>query len=282
MSQNTTDDRKAILSRIKKALKVPAPKLSEKHGNVGHGSESATDAKTQPTLGREAVADTPPLEQEQAPLNGTQLEPQALQFTNQLPILNNGSPSDFQQWLPKVGESFDEQSELFAAHSRELKTEFFLCEDAEEVDARVLALKEECGWTQIASHEGELTARVLAALNLPTILTDGGYDVMELEKCDVGITQCESLIAQTGSVLVTNRSCGGRALSVLPPHHVVIARREQLLPDLTAALSQMREKYADDYPTMMSFITGPSRTGDIERILVLGAHGPKRLTVLVY
>lgn len=282
MKETIQDDRKAILSRIKKALKVKAPKLADKHGNVGHGSESATGAKTQPTLGREAVADTPPLEQEQAPLNGKQLEPQALQFTNQLPILNNGAPSDFQQWLPKVGESFNERAALFAAHSEELKTEFFLCEDAEEVNARVLALKEECGWTQVASHEGELTARVLAALDLPTLFTDGGYDVMAMERCDVGITQCESLIAQTGSVLVTNRGCGGRALSVLPPHHVVIARREQLLPDLTAALSQMRDQYGDDYPTMMSFITGPSRTGDIERILVLGAHGPKRLTVLCY
>jgi len=104
--------------------------------------------------------------------------------------------------------------------------------------------------------------------------------VAELESCDAGITECDALVAQTGSVLVTSRSAGGRALSVLPPHHVVLARREQLLSDLPEAFSLLKAKYASDYPSFISFITGPSRTGDIERILVLGAHGPKKLTIL--
>jgi L-lactate dehydrogenase complex protein LldG len=81
-------------------------------------------------------------------------------------------------------------------------------------------------------------------------------------------------------VLVTSRSAGGRALSVLPPHHVVLAKRDQLLPDLPAAFELLKKKYGTDYPSLISFITGPSRTGDIERILVLGAHGPKKLTIL--
>src|SRR5258708_7387782 len=102
-----------------------------------------------------------------------------------------------------------------------------------------------------------------------------------MEACDAGLTECESLVAQTGSVCVTNPSSGGRALSVLPPHHIVIASRDQVVPDLSAAYERLAEKYAGTYPSFISFITGPSRTGDIERILVLGAHGPKRLTVLL-
>jgi L-lactate dehydrogenase complex protein LldG len=81
-------------------------------------------------------------------------------------------------------------------------------------------------------------------------------------------------------VLVTSRSAGGRALSVLPPHHVVVVRREKLLPDLQAGFELLKSKYAANYPSFISLITGPSRTGDIERILVLGAHGPKKLTIL--
>ena len=109
-----------------------------------------------------------------------------------------------------------------------------------------------------------------------------GYEKHALEACDAGLTGCECLVAQTGSVCVTTHSSGGRALSVLPPHHVVIARRAQLLPDLTAAYELLAQKYAaTGYPSFLGFITGPSRTGDIERILVLGAHGPKKLTVLL-
>ena len=200
-------------------------------------------------------------------------------FENQLPIIGQGN---YQQWLPPVGESWDERAALFARNSTELTTEFLLCEDEAEVKVHLDRLKAENGWTRIASHRGALTDSAVEALALPCLSTDEGYDVTELEKCDVGITQCEALVAQTGSVLVTNRSAGGRALSVLPPHHVVLARREQLLPDLPAAFAHLQAKYGDDFPTMMSFITGPSRTGDIERILVLGAHGPKRLTVLYF
>jgi L-lactate dehydrogenase complex protein LldG len=106
--------------------------------------------------------------------------------------------------------------------------------------------------------------------------------VNELEKCDAGLTECDALVAQTGSVVVTSRSAGGRALSVLPPHHVVLARREQLLADLPGAFELLAKKYGANYPSFMSFITGPSRTGDIERILVLGAHGPKKLTMICF
>jgi L-lactate dehydrogenase complex protein LldG len=54
-----------------------------------------------------------------------------------------------------------------------------------------------------------------------------------------------------------------------------------MVPDLTAAFEHVKKRYGKNLPSFMSFITGPSRTGDIERILVLGAHGPKRLTVLL-
>jgi len=141
-------------------------------------------------------------------------------------------------------------------------------------------LRDSGNWQRAASHSGSLTDAICPALNLPLLRTDRPYDVQELEKCDAGISECDALIAQTGGVLVTNRSAGGRALSVLPPHHVVLARKEQIVADLPAAFALLKQKYAPNFPSMISFITGPSRTGDIERILVLGAHGPKKLTIL--
>jgi len=186
------------------------------------------------------------------------------------------------QWLPKVGESFDEQLALFAKNTAELKADFQLLAIREELKAALAQISAAENWKRIATHKGELTNLVSDSLNLPICFTDKTYDVHELETCDVGISECDALVAQTGSVLVTNRSAGGRALSVLPPHHVVLARREQLIPDLPAAFELLQQKYSGNYPSMISFITGPSRTGDIERILVLGAHGPKKLTILCF
>ena len=181
-------------------------------------------------------------------------------------------------WLPFVGPTFDDRAAQFAKHSAELRTDFRLLDGDGSAAVRELAIAG--GWARVAAHRGELTERAVAALGLPVLWTDGGYDPVELERCDAGLTACDALVAQTGSVLVTSRSAGGRALSVLPPHHVVLARREQLIADLPAAFALLRQRYAPGYPSFASLITGPSRTGDIERILVLGAHGPKQLTVL--
>jgi L-lactate dehydrogenase complex protein LldG len=184
-------------------------------------------------------------------------------------------------WLPLVGETFDSRLALFQKNSAELKSTFHFLNGREQLTQSLLSLRDTEGWKKIGTHSGELTDEAARVLNLSVCRTDQPYNVGDLESCDAGITECDALIAQTGSVLVTSRSAGGRALSVLPPHHVVLARREQLLPDLSDAFALLKTKYAPDYPSFISFITGPSRTGDIERILVLGAHGPKKLTVIL-
>ena len=198
------------------------------------------------------------------------------------PVSAESPASHAREWLPSVGANIEEQFNLFARNTADLKADFQLFASREELKIALLKLRDAEKWTRLASHGGTLTDFACKTLGLPVMLTDRGYDVQEMEKSDAGISECDALIAQTGGVAVTSRSAGGRALSVLPPHHVVIARREQLVADLPAAFELLRQKYAPDYPSMISFITGPSRTGDIERILVLGAHGPKKLTILVF
>ena len=185
-------------------------------------------------------------------------------------------------WLPKVGESLEDQLALFARNAAELKADFRLLSSAEEAATALLNLGSLAAWKKVACHAGTLTDAICPALPFDLLHTDRGYDAHALEACDAGITECDLLVAQTGTVVVTTRSAGGRALSVLPPHHIVLARRDQMVPDLPAAFEGLRKKYGPDYPSMISLITGPSRTGDIERILVLGAHGPKQLTILCF
>lgn len=190
-------------------------------------------------------------------------------------------PVSTQKWLPLVGPTVQEQIELFRQNAENLKAEFRVCADLNEAAQFVQTLVASNGWRKAAFHKGELTSAVASRLDLTKVATDNGYALNDLENCDVGLTECEALVAQTGSVLVSARNSGGRALSVLPPHHIVLARRSQIVPDLTVALQRAGEKFGDKFPSILSFITGPSRTGDIERILVLGAHGPKKLTILL-
>jgi len=209
----------------------------------------------------------------QAPLPGHHGE------TGHAPAPHGAPAAHAREWLPPTGDSFEERLARFRANAIDLKATFYLANNRDELTKLLLELRDAEGWKKVASHAGELTDAACQTLALPVCRTDQPFNASELEACDAGITECDALVAQTGSVLVTNRSAGGRALSVLPPHHVVIARRDQLLRDLPAAFELVKKKYAGNYPSMISFITGPSRTGDIERILVLGAHGPKKLTI---
>jgi L-lactate utilization protein LutC len=103
-------------------------------------------------------------------------------------------------------------------------------------------------------------------------------DPVALAAYDVGLTRAEALVARTGSVYLTSTSAGGRQLSVLVPTHVVVATAAQLVPSIGDALATLER---DAQASFATFITGPSRTADIEKILVLGAHGPKRLVVVL-
>jgi L-lactate utilization protein LutC len=94
------------------------------------------------------------------------------------------------------------------------------------------------------------------------------------------ITLAELLVAATGSVFVS-AACGGRGASVIAPVHIVVATLSQLATDLTVAFDRLTASRAIERNSMLSLITGPSRTGDIEKIIVRGAHGPQRLVVVL-
>ncbi len=82
--------------------------------------------------------------------------------------------------------------------------------------------------------------------------------------------------------MVSSAQAFGRTLTVYPPIHWVVARSSQLVPRLKDAFGLLRQRYPDqNYPSMVSTITGPSRTADIEKTLVLGAHGPRELWVFL-
>ena len=101
-----------------------------------------------------------------------------------------------------------------------------------------------------------------------------------LEASQATISLVEALVAQTGSILVS-ASCGGRGASVVAPCHIVFANVAQLVPDLKTLLRQASEREILAKNSFACVISGSSRTADIEKILVQGAHGPRRLVVIL-
>jgi L-lactate dehydrogenase complex protein LldG len=101
------------------------------------------------------------------------------------------------------------------------------------------------------------------------------------ENCEASITLCEGLIARTGSILVSSQQSAGRRLTIFPPIHIVIAFTSQCVWEVKDGLSFLKAKYQNNFPSMVSVISGPSQTADIEKTLVLGAHGPKELILLL-
>lgn len=94
------------------------------------------------------------------------------------------------------------------------------------------------------------------------------------------VIPCEALIASTASVLVSSNSGGSRKNHVFPPVLIVVATKDQLVPYFKDGLERLRSVY-HELPSMISILTGPSRTADIEKTLVLGAHGPEKLIVFL-
>jgi L-lactate dehydrogenase complex protein LldG len=201
------------------------------------------------------------------------------------PALTGGDSApdaDAEHWLPPVSDDLEGRINLFASISETLKTKLVRCRNLAEAQTVLGSLARENDWKTVFTHSDPLLDSVCPGLShLDLRKTDHGYEKADLAAADAGVTGCEALVAQTGTILVSPPASGGRVLSVLVPHHVVIATAQQIVRDLREALSGLKQKYNGNLPRYFSFITGPSRTGDIERILVLGAHGPKELTVLL-
>ena len=98
---------------------------------------------------------------------------------------------------------------------------------------------------------------------------------------NIGVTGCELLIAHLGSVIISSAQISGRRLNVFPETHIVVACQSQLTDYLDSALEKLQNKYKNELPSLITNITGPSRTADIEKTLVMGMHGPKTLIVII-
>lgn len=164
---------------------------------------------------------------------------------------------------------------VFAKKLTALNGKFVFCESEKAFVEDLSGLIKENNWDNVFCFETKI-GDLLKQGNI------GYYDSsVSIIPANIGITFCECLIARTGSVIVTSKQVSGRRLPVYSNIHIVVAYTSQLVYNIKDGIKFIRSKYEDQIPSMIATITGPSRTADIEKTLVQGAHGPKEIYVFL-
>jgi L-lactate dehydrogenase complex protein LldG len=184
---------------------------------------------------------------------------------------------------PRQNPGTDEMVTRFTEELEAVSGEVHRCGSIQEAGKRAADLAREGGWTKIASADRPM-CRELASGSLEDRLTWIGSEATakDIADFDAGLVESDTLLADTGTSMIANATAQERILCYLPPVSVVVATTEQLVEHMPAAWEKIAPRVADpELGGEFVFITGPSRTADIEKILILGVHGPKRLIVLL-
>ncbi|MCW6509553.1 LutC/YkgG family protein [Lichenifustis flavocetrariae] len=95
------------------------------------------------------------------------------------------------------------------------------------------------------------------------------------------VSRAFGAVAESGTLALVSGTDNPTTLNFLPDNHVVVVRADDVAGDYETVFSRLRDSHGTGMPRTLNFITGPSRSGDIEQTLVLGAHGPRRLHVVI-
>jgi L-lactate dehydrogenase complex protein LldG len=189
---------------------------------------------------------------------------EALVHTTPVPFVESeGNQSVFVQ-------SEEDLALQFAQNFTSLQGKFIYCQNKTELTEQLEALVTKNNFKEIYCNEQPIANQVQAAIPNLQYTTN-------LATCHASITGCEALVARTGSIVLSTAQAGGRTASVYAPIHICVAYAQQLVYDIKDALQLLKDKYEGNMPSMISFATGPSRTADIEKTLVVGVHGPKEV-----
>ncbi|HSZ24671.1 MAG TPA: LUD domain-containing protein [Cytophagaceae bacterium] len=165
--------------------------------------------------------------------------------------------------------------DFFTENFQKTKGQLFLCKNEAAFPAVFEPLVKQKAFNHIFAWE----EKIISLLNRTKVsFSSSSQD--NFVQADLGVTSCESLIARTGSILFSSATASGRRLSIFPHTNLVIAYTSQLKEDIIDGLKEIKTSHKE-LPSMISLTSGPSRTADIEKTLVLGAHGPKELILIL-
>ena len=177
-------------------------------------------------------------------------------------------------WVPIKEE--DGTAITFAQNFKEQGGIFVYLESEDEFAECINQLAPENGWQPLWCTSPDMQA-LLDKYGIPYTESKEREPKQRL----VSLTGCECLVAQTGSILISDAITRTREAYALPDILLVYATTEQIVAGMRSALQAMRKKYAHNRPSQMTFITGPSRSTDIEQALVVGANGIRQVAVFL-
>ena len=160
--------------------------------------------------------------------------------------------------------------------------EVIRCGSMDDARAKLAALLEELDCDQLGCTDNPLCRELTSGMDGAQLeLGHCEPTSQELGRLAAGLVAADTLLADTGTCMVACPTPHERMMCYLPPVCIVIAKTDQLVEHMPEAWDTIAPRIADpDLRGEFVFITGPSRTADIEKILILGVHGPKRLIVL--
>ena len=176
----------------------------------------------------------------------------------------------------------DEFYYLFKERAEALSASVFRTRNATEVPAIVAGILEGIGARKVVGVHSPLAS----AAELEKALSDSGTktsfdDILDdVAEADAGISEFDLAIADTGTLCQDAEALEKRLVSTLPPVHIALVRTAGLVRGLAEAFDALEATYGGAPPGFLAFVSGPSRTADIERVLTIGVHGPGQLFVI--
>ena len=184
---------------------------------------------------------------------------------------------------PRENPPVEQMVERFTQELKALAGEVHRCPSMGDARAKLTALVSQLDDTTIGAIDRPLTRELTSELP-PERLEWGSaeIDALTIAQWAASLVPADCLLADTGSCMVACATTYDRLMCYLPPVCIVIARQNRLFEHLPAVWDELAGRVAaPDLRGEFVFISGPSRTADIEKILILGVHGPKRLIVLL-
>lgn len=167
------------------------------------------------------------------------------------------------------------------ARLAEAGVSFHEARDEAQAGQRLEAICAELGARRIALSDAPLARRVAEALRASCGLLPSDATRSALFEADLGLSCVQWAVAETGTLILDGERERHRLVSLVPRVHVALLPERCVLPTLDDALARLAQDGASALPRAITFITGPSRTADIEMRLVVGVHGPEVLHVIL-